>query len=385
MKLKSICKVKGVTAAGTKEGKHGLALIRASGTAAGVFTENLVKAAPIELMRKQIKRGRLDAIIANSGCANAYTGKKGLEDAVAMTGFAGSALGVDVRNVGVASTGVIGRYLDLPLIRRQCIASAPTLDRSPEAEDRTAQAIMTTDTFPKHALVEAGTFSVGGIAKGSGMIAPMMGTMIAFMYTDAEIGEKNLAGALKRATKRTFNRVVVDGDTSTNDIALCTATGEAGKVNAREFSAALEECCRILAQQIAADGEGATKLIEVTVRGAASEDAAAKVARTIIESPLVKTAVYGEDPNWGRVVAAAGRAGVKFDPGLISLSISDGTASYPLVISGEICADLKKAKEAMHGKKVIFELDLCAGEKEATAWGCDLTERYVEINGRYTT
>jgi len=385
MKLKSICKVKGVTASGTKEGKYGLALIQASGTAAGVFTGNLVKAAPIELMRKQIKRGRLGAVIANSGCANAYTGKKGFEDAVAMTELAGSALGVDARNVGVASTGVIGRYLDLPLIRRQCTATARTLDRSAAAEDRTAQAIMTTDTFPKHALVERETFSIGGIAKGSGMIAPMMGTMIAFVYTDAEVSAKNLAGALKRATKRTFNCVVVDGDTSTNDIALCTATGEAGKVNQSEFAAALEECCRILAQQIAADGEGATKLIEVTVRGAPQEDAAAKVARTIIESPLVKTAVYGEDPNWGRVVAAAGRAGVKFDPNAISLSISDGTVSYPLVTSGEICADLKKAKEAMHGKKVIFDLDLCNGEKEATAWGCDLTERYVEINGRYTT
>ncbi len=385
MKMKSICAVKGVSAFGMKEGKYGLALIRASGTAAGVFTENLVKAAPIELMRKQIKRGRLDAIIANSGCANAYTGRKGYEDAVAMTECAGTALGVDAQSVGVASTGVIGRYLDLPLIRRQCETVAPKLSRSIKAEALTAQAIMTTDTFPKHALVEKETFSVGGIAKGSGMIAPMMGTMIAFIYTDAEIDKKPLKEALKRATKRSFNRVVVDGDTSTNDIALCTATGESGKVNPTEFSEALEECCRILAQQIAADGEGATKLIEVTVKGAKKEDRAAKVARTIIESPLVKTAVYGEDPNWGRVVAAAGRAGVRFDPSAISLTISDGTESYPLVIAGEICADLAKAKAAMHGKKVIFELDLASGKKEATAWGCDLTERYVEINGRYTT
>jgi len=385
MKMKSICAVKGVSAYGMKEGKYGLALIRASGTAAGVFTENLVKAAPVELMRKQIKRGRLDAIIANSGCANAYTGRKGYEDAVAMTEFAGTALGVDAQSVGVASTGVIGRYLDLPLIRRQCEAVAPKLSRSVKAEALTAQAIMTTDTFPKHALVEKETFSIGGIAKGSGMIAPMMGTMIAFIYTDAEIGKKPLKEALKRATKRSFNRVVVDGDMSTNDIALCTATGESGKVNSNEFSGALEECCRVLAQQIAADGEGATKLIEVTVKGAKKEDRAAKVARTIIESPLVKTAVYGEDPNWGRVVAAAGRAGVRFDPSAISLTISDGTESHPLVIAGEICADLAKAKAAMHGKKVIFELDLASGKKEATAWGCDLTERYVEINGRYTT
>ena len=383
--MKSICAVKGVTASGMKEGKYGLALIKASGTAAGVFTENLVKAAPIDLMRKQIKRGKLDAIIANSGCANAYTGSRGYEDAVAMTEIAGSAMGVDSRFVGVASTGVIGRYLDLPLVRRQCAETAPNLECSPKAEALTAQAIMTTDTFPKHALVRRETFSVGGIAKGSGMIAPMMGTMIAFIYTDAAIGAQPLKAALKLATRRTFNRVVVDGDTSTNDIALCTATGEVGTVNANEFSAALEECCRLLARQIAADGEGATKLIEVTVRGAKKEEAAAKVARVIIESPLVKTAVYGEDPNWGRVVAAAGRAGVKFDPAAISLSISDGTARYPLVISGEICADLKKAKEAMHGKRVIFELDLAAGDAEATAWGCDLTERYVEINGRYTT
>jgi len=209
--------------------------------------------------------------------------------------------------------------------------------------------------------------------------------MIAFLYTDAEIGDKRLGGALRLATRRTFNRVVVDGDTSTNDIALCTATGEAGKVRPMEFSEALEECCRVLAQQIAADGEGATKLIEVTVKGAEKEDGAAKIARTIIESPLVKTAVYGEDPNWGRIVAAAGRAGIRFDPDEVSLLISDGTTSYPLVIAGEICADLVKAKAAMHGKKVIFELDLASGDQEATAWGCDLTERYVEINGRYTT
>jgi glutamate N-acetyltransferase/amino-acid N-acetyltransferase len=368
-----------------KEGKYGLALIRASGAAAGVFTENLVKAAPVELMRRQIKKGTMEAVIANSGCANAYTGKRGYDDAVAMTEFAGSALGVKPYHVGIASTGVIGRYLDLPLIERQCTAIAPKLDRTPEAETLAAHAIMTTDTYPKHALVQKETFSVGGITKGSGMIAPNMGTMLAFIYTDADIGAKPLGDALKLATKRTFNRVVVDGDTSTNDIALCTATGESGHVSAKEFSTVLEECCRSLARQIAADGEGATKLIEVTVKGVPKEEAAAKIARTIIESPLVKTAVYGEDPNWGRVVAAAGRAGVKFDPNAVSLWISNGKERFALVKSGEIIADLKKAKEAMHGKKVIFILDLATGNEEATAWGCDLTERYVEINGRYTT
>jgi glutamate N-acetyltransferase/amino-acid N-acetyltransferase len=368
-----------------KEGKFGLALIRATGTAAGVFTQNLVKAAPIELMRNQIKKGRMEAVIANSGCANAYTGKRGYADAVKMTEVAGSALGVDPEEVGVASTGVIGRYLDLPLIQRQCMEVAKKIDQTPDTEKRAAEAIMTTDTFPKHALVQKESFCIGGIAKGSGMIAPNMGTMLSFMYTDVEIDAKTLSLSLKRATRRTFNRVVVDGDMSTNDIALCTATGESGKVKPAEFSQALEECCRSLAQQIAADGEGATKLIEVTVKGAQKEESAARVARTIIESPLVKTAVYGEDPNWGRIVAAAGRAGIEFDPNAVSLWISDGNQQYPLVKSGEIIADLKRAKEAMHGKKVIFILDLATGKEEATAWGCDLTERYVEINGRYTT
>lgn len=385
MKTRSICAVKGVAACGVKEGKYGLALIQASGTAAGVFTENLVKAAPIQLMRTQIRKGRLDAVIVNSGCANAYTGQKGYEDAAVMTEYASSALGVEPSRVGVASTGVIGRYLDLPLIRKQCAAIAPGIASNAEAETNAANAIMTTDTFPKHALVKKEAFTVAGITKGSGMIAPNMGTMLAFIYTDAEIEAKPLKEILKLATKRSFNRVVVDGDTSTNDIALCTATGESGKVREAEFSQALEECCRLLAEQIARDGEGASKLLEVTVTGAKTERNAEKVARTVIESPLVKTAVYGEDPNWGRVVAAAGRARVKFDPNAVSLWISDGIRKYPLVKSGEIIADLVAAKKAMHGKKVSFILDLAAGKEQATAWGCDLTERYVEINGRYTT
>jgi glutamate N-acetyltransferase / amino-acid N-acetyltransferase len=385
MSFKSICAVPGVKAWGMKEGKYGLALIEAHGTAAGVFTENLVRAAPVELMRKQIKAGKLEAVIANSGCANAYTGKRGYADAVTMTEYAGSVLGIKSSRIGVASTGVIGRYLDLPRIKKQCEAVAPRLARTPEAEDLAEKAIMTTDLVPKHALVQKEGFTIGGITKGSGMIAPNMGTMLAFIYTDAEVGAEPLADALRKATRRSFNRVVVDGDTSTNDIALCTATGEAGKVKAAEFAAALEECCRSLAEQIAKDGEGATKLLQVTVTGAKKEDDAEKVARTVIESPLVKTAVYGEDPNWGRVVAAAGRAGVKFDPDAVSLWISDGNGKFPLVKSGEIIADLALAKKAMHGKKVIFILDLAAGKAEATAWGCDLTEKYVEINGKYTT
>jgi len=379
--MKSICGVEGVSAFGIKEGKYGLALIRASGTAAGVFTTNRARAAPVEVMMERMKRGTLDAVVINSGCANAYTGERGYRDAVEMCEIAASTLGLDPASVGVASTGVIGRYLDLPLIRDQCGRAAPLLARSSEAEDAAARAIMTTDTFPKHAQFETESFSVGGITKGSGMIAPNMGTMLAFIYTDAEVEAPVLRDILRQATRRSFNRVVVDGDTSTNDVALCTATGAAGRVDRAELAKAVEAVCRDLAVQIARDGEGATKLLEITVRGAPDEDAAAAVARTVVASPLVKTAVYGEDPNWGRVVAAAGRAGVEFDPYAVSLRVGE----IPLVRRGEIVADLGAAKAAMRGATVAFDLDLAAGEGKATAWGCDLTEKYVEINGKYTT
>jgi glutamate N-acetyltransferase/amino-acid N-acetyltransferase len=217
------------------------------------------------------------------------------------------------------------------------------------------------------------------------MIAPNMGTMVALLYTDARVPAGQLRTALRTAVRRTFNRVVVDGDESTNDIAFCTATGERGKPAAGEFTVALEACCRSLARQIAIDGEGATKLIEVRVRGAPDERSAAKVARTIAGSPLVKTAVYGEDPNWGRVIAAAGRAGVAFDPDRVSFWVGQGRMRSPMVRNGVIVARLDRAKAAMGEKQVTFELDLAAGEGEAAAWGCDLTEKYVEINGRYTT
>jgi glutamate N-acetyltransferase/amino-acid N-acetyltransferase len=383
--VKSICGVEGVTATGIKEGRYGLALVRAEGEAAGVFTSNLMKAPPIRLMQERVRDGRLSAVMVNSGCANAYTGQRGYEDALSMAEIGAKALRVPAGEVGVASTGVIGRYLDLPLIRDQCGRIASRLERSEQAEVLAARAIMTTDLTEKHALVQREGFAVGGICKGSGMIAPNMGTMIALIYTDAAVPAPLLQKELRTAAGRTFNRVVVDGDMSTNDIALCTATGRAGKVDAKEFTVALEECCRMLAVQIAADGEGATRLLEVTVTGAPAEEDASTVARTVVASPLVKTAVYGADPNWGRVIAAAGRAGVDFDPDHVNLWMGDGTARIPLVSDGAIVVDLAKAKALMQGKKVVFFLDLASGKAEATAWGCDLTEKYVEINGRYTT
>lgn len=383
--MKSICAVQGVEATGTKEGKYGLALIRAAGSAAGVFTSNRVRAPCIELMERKIRSGRLEAVIANSGCANAFTGNRGYRDAEQMCDIAGEALSVDSAFVGVASTGVIGRYLNLDLINRQCHELAPALTRSEEGEEKAARAIMTTDLLPKYALIDSGRFKVAGICKGSGMIAPHMGTMLAFLYTDAVVEKGPLGEILRRVSRRTFNRVVVDGDMSTNDIALCTATGEAGPVSGEQLEKAMESCCRSLATQIAADGEGATKLIEVAVRGAPDEEAAAAIARAVVGSPLVKTAVYGEDPNWGRIVAAAGRAGVAFDPSRISLWAGEGDERLALVNHGSIVVDLTRAKKAMKQKKVIFELELEEGVGEATAWGCDLTEEYVRINGRYTT
>ena len=383
--VKSICAVEGVEAAGVKEGKYGLALIRASGTGAAVFTKNRVRAPVVNLMAERTLRGKLDGVIVNSGCANAYTGKRGFEDAKTMAAIGAEALGIDEMNCGVASTGVIGRYLDLDLIRRQTAAVAPNLAHSGAAEDAAARAIMTTDTVPKHALVRADGFTVAGICKGSGMIAPNMGTMLSFVYTDAEVPADVLRECLRTAVNRSLNRVVIDGDESTNDSLFCTATGEAGKVPTEKFAAALEEACIQLAKQIAADGEGATKLLEVKVCGCRREEDADKIAKAIIRSPLVKSAVYGEDPNWGRVVCAAGYSGVEFEVDELSLSIGEGESEISLVKNGEITADLDKAKEAMRGKRVVFTVTLESGEAEATAWGCDLTEQYVEINGKYTT
>ncbi|MDO8841051.1 bifunctional ornithine acetyltransferase/N-acetylglutamate synthase [Methanocalculus sp.] len=381
--MKSICGIAGVEAAGMKEGKYGLALIRAAGAGAAVFTQNKARAPVIDLMAERMRKGRIEGIIANSGCANAYTGRRGLSDAIEMAEIGGDALGSDPNRIGVASTGVIGRYLDLELIHRQAGELTPV--HSEDAEIQAARAIMTTDLVEKHALFSGEGFSVAGIAKGSGMIAPNMATMLGFLYTDADISDKKLQESLKIAVRRSFNRIVVDGDVSTNDCVFLTATGEAGKIKRKDLEDTLTKACISLAQSIARDGEGATKLIEVAVCGARNEADAEKIAKTVVTSPLVKTAVYGQDPNWGRVVAAAGYAGVDFEIPDLSLWIGTGEEKTPLVQKGEITADLVAAKAAMRGDTVVFTIDLDSGSAEATAWGCDLTEKYVEINGKYTT
>ncbi|WFN34037.1 bifunctional ornithine acetyltransferase/N-acetylglutamate synthase [Methanogenium sp. S4BF] len=390
--MQSICLVEGVRAAGVREGKYGVALIAASGTAAAVFTKNLVFAEPVRLMRERMNAGVLDGIVVNAGNANVFTGEQGYADACRMAEDAAAVLGTVPERIGVASTGVIGRYMKMDIVTRQIAEAGPMLRSDESAEKDAARAIMTTDITEKHAAAVRDGFVVAGITKGSGMIAPNMGTMLAFIYTDATIPAPILQEALQTATDRSFNRVVVDGDTSTNDCVFCTATGRRETPDMAVFQEALEEVCISLARQIAADGEGATKLIEVRVSGARTEEDAAAIARTVVGSSLVKTAVYGKDPNWGRIIAAAGRAGVELDPVTATIAVTDGTRRVLLADKGKICADnvmypeaLAEAAALMGGAEVILEVSLTAGTASATAWGCDLTERYVEINGKYTT
>jgi glutamate N-acetyltransferase/amino-acid N-acetyltransferase len=382
-----ICAVKGVSAWGVKQGKYGLALIKAEGSAAGVFTRNRVIAAPLLLTRKQLKGGRLSAVIANSGNANAFTGQEGLEDSMDMVKLAARDLGLDERTVAVASTGVIGNRLDLDIIRSQVGEVTAGLTDSSEGSTAAARAIMTTDTCVKEAAVELpdGT-RIGGVAKGSGMIAPNMGTMLAFLYTDAAMDPCELGEYLKRAVDKSFNMVVVDGDTSTNDMALITATGQMGPTDPEEFWQGLEAVCTALARMIARDGEGATCLIEARVTGAASQSDAVLAAKAVIKSPLVKSAVFGRDPNWGRVVAALGYSGAEMEPDNISLTFASNHSSVMLVEKGRIVSTSEDTlKEIMGSEEVIISADLGMGSGCATAWGCDLSYDYVRINAEYTT
>ncbi len=402
-----ICAVKGVSAWGVKQDKYGLALIKAEGSAAGVFTRNRVIAAPLILTREHLEGGRLSAVIANSGNANAFTGPEGIEDARDMAKLAAIGPGLDERTVAVASTGIIGHRLDLDIIRSQVGDVTAGLTESAEGSTAAASAIMTTDTFAKEAAVELpdGT-RIGGIAKGSGMIAPNMGTMLAFLYTDAAMDAGELGKHLKQAVDKSFNMVVVDGDTSTNDMVLITATGQKdhtmghaaghakshkvshtiGHTDPEEFGQGLEAVCTALARMIARDGEGATRLIEARVTGAASESDAVLAAKAVITSPLVKSAIFGRDPNWGRVVAAVGYSGAEMEQDRISLTFASDHSSVMLVEKGRIISTSEDTlKEIMGSKEVIIRVDLGVGSGCATAWGCDLSYDYVRINAEYTT
>jgi len=357
--------------------------------AAAVFTRNAFKGAPLGVTREAVEAGGLRAVVVNSGNANAATGARGVEDAYAMQGAAGEALGVEAGRVAVASTGVIGEHLPMEEIRAGIGDAAGKLstDGTPFAE-----AIMTTDTRTKEAavLVEVGekSVTVGGTAKGSGMIHPNMGTMLAFLTTDAAVEPGCLRETLSRATDRSFNRVTVDGDTSPSDMALLLANGAAGNEplttespDYPAFAGAVEAVAQMLAKEIARDGEGATRLVEVVVEGAESEEVAAALAKSVVGSSLVKAAVFGEDANWGRVLTAMGYAGVPFDPDGLELWFGP----VKVFEGAPVPHETAEANAALASGEVSITARLGAGGASATAWGCDLSYEYVRINGSYRT
>jgi glutamate N-acetyltransferase / amino-acid N-acetyltransferase len=359
-------------------------------TAAAVFTRNVVQGAPLEVTRGAVGSGGVRTIVVNSGYANAATGRKGFEDAYAMQAFAASALGIETREVAVASTGVIGEHLPMGKISAGIEEVAAELGRDSAGF---AEAILTTDTRIKEAAVrvEIGgtTVTVGGTAKGSGMIHPNMGTMLAFLTTDAAVEKGCLQETLSKVTERTFNRVTVDGDTSPSDLAILLANGAAGgdtlTLDSPDWSAfadAVESVARSLAKEIARDGEGATRLVEVDVEGAEDEASAAALAKSVVGSNLVKAAVFGEDANWGRVLTAMGYSGVNFEPNDVELWFGP----VKVFADGEpVPHEVAEANAALSSGEVTITARLNEGDASATAWGCDLTYEYVRINGSYRT
>jgi glutamate N-acetyltransferase/amino-acid N-acetyltransferase len=357
--------------------------------ATALFTTNRIKAAPIVLCQQRLQTGRAVAIVVNSGCANACTGEQGLSDAAEMADLAARNMGLSSEDVLVASSGVIGQLLPMKLIR----ASIEQIVLSRDGGHKLAKAIMTTDTVPKEAAIAVGVgnseFTIGGIAKGSGMIHPNLATLLCFLTTDAEVDMDFLRPALRRAVDVSFNMVSIDGDTSTNDMVLLMANGLAENEpigqdsnQASSFQEALNRVCVYLAKCIASDGEGASKLMEVTVSGASSMEEARLAARAVANSPLVKTAVHGSDPNWGRIVAAVGRSGVEVVESKIDLYIDNNC----LVKSGhQLPFDRDKVVAVLRGGEVPITIQLNLGTATATAWGCDLSEEYVTINSQYTT
>ncbi len=384
-----ICAVAGVRAAGARQGKYGLALIAASGTAAGMFTTNRIRAAPLEVTAEHlaISGGRLDGVIANSGCANAYTGLRGQEDAKDMARMLATLLNTDANRIAVASTGVIGRYMDSDIIARLFSEAEAKLRSAPDASQDAARAIMTTDTRVKEIAVEHEGIRVAGIVKGAGMIEPNMATMLCFLYTDIELQAPILSEYLRDAVKESFNMLTVDGDTSTNDTVLLTATGMVkGDINIQAFRDALRYVCMELARMMARDGEGASKYFETVVSGAKDDEDARLAAKAVARSSLVKTAVYGADPNWGRIIAAVGYSGAEVDPDRITLGLEGSGLRTPLVEKGRIVDGiLDLAQKIMKGDTITIFVDLGVGSGRARSFGCDLTHEYVNINANYTT
>jgi glutamate N-acetyltransferase/amino-acid N-acetyltransferase len=384
-------------AAGIKksEGALDLALIFSEAeetTAAGVFTSNRVAAAPVQLCRQNLESsgGRARVVVVNSGNANACTGAAGRKTAVATARVAAKLLGVRQDHVLVASTGVIGVPLKLERITSQLPALKAHL--SSENASDVSRAIMTTDTFPKtrvlRTTIAGKTVTLAGVAKGAGMIHPRMATMLSFLATDAAVAPAPLARFLRAAVEVSFNRISVDGDTSTNDTLLLLASGASGARVAwgtREgahFLAGLTELCQSLAKMVARDGEGAHKLVTVEISGAHTESDAERIARAIANSPLVKTAIAGADPNWGRILCAAGYSGAKFDPSRVDIRVN---GLYLCRRGLDARFDEAAAKRELDRKELTLRVDLHQGKGEVRMWTCDLTHDYITINASYRT
>ena len=400
-----VCAAQGFRAAGIHVGvkthaawKKDVALIVSDVdcAAAAMFTTNVVKAAPIHVDRKHLADGKARAIVANSGNANACA-PQGEENAIKMCAAAAKAIGCPPEDVLVSSTGVIGQTLKVQVIEEGMPALYEALDHSVEASDAAAHAIMTTDTVKKEVAVETviggKTVRMGGIAKGSGMIHPNMGTMLCFLTTDCAISPAMIRTALKEVVCKTFNRISVDGDTSTNDSCIVLANGLAGNAEITEqgadyqaFTEALMTLCTELARKMAADGEGAKHLITCTVTGAADEKTAETVARSVISSTLTKAAIFGADANWGRVLCAMGYSGAEFDPETVDVSFASAAGDIAVCEKGRgLPFDETKAKKILTEHDVEIRISMGTGAGTATCWGCDITYDYIKINGDYRT
>ena len=358
-------------------------------TVAGTFTKNMVKSPSVVLDQERVATGRAQAVVINSGIANACVGEQGMTDAIEMAALAAARLGLEPELALACSTGLIGVELPMGLIR----IGVKNIEMSLDGGHELARAICTTDTVSKEAAVsfevDGATYALGGIAKGSGMIHPNMATMLAFLATDAPVDGAFLQESLSRAVDTSFNMISVDGDSSTNDTVLLLANGVAGgsaidasAPGADAFQAALDVVCMELAKAIARDGEGASKLIEVVVENALSESDARAAALSVASSMLVKSAIHGADPNWGRIIVALGYSGAQVTEELVTLHINN----VCIMEGGRPIPYFKDAVSlSMSGTDVSLRLDLGLGDARATAWGCDLSEEYVTFNSAYTT
>jgi len=379
--------------AGLKRKRKDLGWIKSvvPANAAGVFTMNTFQAPPLKVTKESLVDGKLQGLIVNSGNANAFTGKKGLEDAYEMRKQFAAVMGLKETETAVTSTGVIGEYLPMEAISKG-IHHIPSYAEKTSGTDF-AEAIVTTDTLTKQVAVtcqiDGKEITIAGAAKGSGMIKPNMATMLAFVTTDAEVENNALQSALSSVTDTTYNMITIDGETSTNDMVLLLANGQAENEELSEshhewqtFLSSLEYVCQQLAKLIAKDGEGATKLVEVHVKGAKTENGAKAIAKSVVGSSLVKTAIYGTDANWGRIVCAIGYSGESVQED--SLSISLGPIK---VVDYGITTEFseEEAKTYLENENIHIYIDLHNGNEEATAWGCDLSYDYVRINASYRT